>query len=58
VIENCRLPLLEKEMFLPLKNFALCRIVQVESRGFAVFWSEDIDLSEYEIWTHGKPINE
>jgi hypothetical protein len=50
-------PLWEKEMFSPLKNFALFRNVQVEKSGYAVFWNEDIDLSEYELWTHGKLID-
>lgn len=49
-------PLLEKEMFLPLKNRAFFQNVQVEKGGYAVFWNEDIDLSEYEIWTHGKTV--
>ena len=47
-------PLLEKEMFLPLKNSAFFRNVQVEKGGYAGFLNEDIDLSEYELWIHGK----
>jgi len=50
-------PLLEKEMFSPLRNFAFFRNVKVDSGGYAIFWNEDIDLSEYELWTHGKAIN-
>ncbi len=50
-------PLLEKEMFSPLKNSAFFRNVQVDNGGYAVFWNEDIDLSEYELWTHGKLID-
>ncbi len=49
-------PLLEKPMFYPLKNFAFFRNVQVDKGGYAVFWNEDIDLSENELWTHGKLI--
>lgn len=49
-------PLLEKEMFSPLKNPAFFRNVQVDNGGYAVFWNEDIDLSEYELWTRGKLI--
>jgi hypothetical protein len=49
-------PLLEKEMFLPLKNSAFFRNVQIEKGGYAVFWNEDIDISEYELWIHGKLI--
>lgn len=49
-------PLLNKEMFSPLKNSAFFRNVQVDKGGYAVFWNEDIDISEYELWTHGKLI--
>lgn len=50
-------PLLEKEMFLPLTNFSFFRNVQIDKGGYAVFWDENIDLSEYELWTHGTPID-
>lgn len=49
-------PLLVKEIFSPLKNFAFFKNVQVDAGGYAVFWNEDIDLSEYELWTHGKTV--
>ncbi len=49
-------PLLQKEMFAPLKNVALFKAVQVEQGGYAVVWSNAIDISEYELWTHGKII--
>jgi hypothetical protein len=47
-------PLLEKEMFSPLKNPALFKAVQVETGGYAVVWNRDIDISEYELWRHGQ----
>jgi len=47
-------PLLEKEMFFPLKNPALFKSVKVEQGGYAVVWSADIDISEYELWNHGQ----
>jgi hypothetical protein len=49
-------PLLEKEMFLPLRNFAFFKNVQVDTGGYAVFWNDSIDLSEHELWIHGKPV--
>jgi hypothetical protein len=49
--------LLEKEMFLPLRNSAFFNNVQVDENGYAVFWNADIDISEYELWTHGKLID-
>ncbi len=47
-------PLLEKEMFFPLKNPALFKAVKVEQGGYAVAWNADIDISEYELWSHGQ----
>jgi hypothetical protein len=26
------------------------------SRGYAIVWNEDIDISEYELWIHGTPV--
>jgi hypothetical protein len=48
-------PLLNKEMFSPLKNPALFKAVKVEKGGYAVSWNSEIDISEYELWKHGKP---
>jgi hypothetical protein len=47
-------PLLKKEMFLPLKNPAFFKAVQVEQGGYAVVWDGNIDISEYELWSHGQ----
>ncbi|MBU1534901.1 DUF2442 domain-containing protein [Myxococcota bacterium] len=49
-------PLLNKDMFAPLKNPALFKSVQVEQGGFAVVWNSEIDISEYELWTNGQTI--
>ena len=50
-------PLLEKEMFAPLRNPALFKSVQVEQGGYAVVWNRDIDISEYELWSNGQPVS-
>lgn len=50
-------PLLTKEMFLPLQNLDFFKNVQVETGGYAVYWNEEIDISEYELWTHGSANN-
>ena len=47
-------PLLKKEMFSPLKNLAFFKTVKVEQGGYAVLWDSNIDLSEYELWSHGQ----
>jgi hypothetical protein len=52
-------PLLERKGFdLLKKNPAFFRAVRVDAGGFGVSWNDDIDLSEYELWTNGKPIAE
>ena len=48
--------LLDKEMFSPLKNPAFFKNVQVEKGGYAVYWNDEIDISEYELWIHGTPM--
>jgi hypothetical protein len=48
--------LLEKEMFYPLKDPAFFKNVQIERGGYAVYWNDEIDISEYELWVHGTPM--
>jgi len=50
-------PLLEKATFLPLRNFAFFKNVQVVPGGCAIFWNDDIDLSEHELWTNGRSVD-
>ncbi len=45
--------LLTNEMFSPLKNQAFFRNVKVEPGGYAVYWNDMIDISEYELWKNG-----
>jgi len=47
-------PLLNREMFAPLKNPAFFKAVQVEQGGYAVVWNSSIDIGEYELWSHGQ----
>ena len=46
-------PLLDKEMFQVLKNDAFFKFVRVDAGGYGISWSDDADLSEYELWTNG-----
>jgi hypothetical protein len=48
--------LLEQEMFASLKSYAFFKNVKVEQGGYAVFWDNNIDISEYELWKNGKII--
>ena len=51
-IYDCN-PLLNREMFEVLKNDAFFNSVKVDSGGYGISWSDDADLSEYELWTNG-----
>ncbi len=47
-------PLLSRTMFEPLQNPVFFRSFSIEHGGYAIIWNEDIDLSENELWSHGK----
>jgi len=49
-------PLFKREPFTLLQNPAFFKAVKVDSGGYAVCWSDDIDLSEYELWSRGRPV--
>lgn len=44
--------LLHLEVFRFLKNDAFFKSVKVDSGGYGVSWNDDVDLSEYELWTN------
>lgn len=47
--------LLEEEAFKPLSDNVLFRSVKADKNGYGVIWSDDIDLSESELWINGLP---
>jgi hypothetical protein len=49
-------PLLSRPQFHLLTDPAFFRAVHVDSGGYGISWNDDIDLSEYELWTNGEPI--
>jgi len=49
-------PLLSRPQFHLLSDPAFFRAVSVDAGGYGVSWDDDIDLSEYELWTNGVPI--
>ena len=49
-------PLLDKEMFKPLKNLVFFNNVKVEQGGYAIVWNNKIDISEYELWKNGESL--
>jgi hypothetical protein len=48
-------PLLADSAFRQLANEAFFYSVQVDPHGYGVIWSEEVDLSESELWLHGTP---
>jgi hypothetical protein len=52
-IYDCR-PLLQRAVFLPLATQAFFRQIKVDCGGYGVSWSDEVDLSEYELWTNGR----
>lgn len=50
------LPLLSRPEFHLLKVPAFFRAVRVDTGGYGISWNDDVDLSEYELWTNGKPV--
>jgi hypothetical protein len=53
-IYDCQ-PLLLEEGFRPLHDEAFFNRVKPDQHGYAVVWSDDIDLAESELWINGKP---
>jgi hypothetical protein len=50
---DCK-PLLARPEFHLLKVPALFRAVRVDAGGYGISWNDNLDLSEYELWTNGK----
>ncbi len=48
-------PLLKEDAFKPLSNDAFFKAVKTDEHGYGVIWSDEIDLSESELWLHGMP---
>jgi len=46
--------LLSRPPFHLLASRALFNAVHVDPGGYGISWSDDIDLSEYELWTNGE----
>lgn len=51
-VYDCR-RILELDRFRLLKQEAFFKAVSVDPGGYGISWSDDMDLSEYELWTNG-----
>jgi hypothetical protein len=49
---------LQESAFSLLPDKAVFRAVQIDQGGYGVFWNDEMDISESELWLHGEPINE
>ena len=47
--------LLKEEAFKPLLDNVLFQSVKTDKHGYGVIWSDEIDLSESELWINGLP---
>jgi len=54
-VYDCR-PILSLPQFQLLTTPAFFRAVRVDAGGYGISWNDDLDLSEYELWTNGKPV--
>ena len=51
-------PLIGRDRFRLLKNEAFFKAVRVDVGGYGVSWSDECDLSEYELWVRGTSAND
>jgi hypothetical protein len=49
-------PLLRLTAFRTLGNDVFFRQVRVDAGGYGVSWNDEVDLSEYELWTNGSEL--
>jgi len=48
--------LLSRPQFRLLTDPAFFRAVHVDAGGYGISWNDDVDLSEYELWTNGEQV--
>ena len=46
-------PILKNPLFKILQDPAFFKNVHVDTGGYGISWNDDLDLSEYELWTNG-----
>ena len=56
-VYDCR-PILSLPQFQLLATPAFFRAVRVDPGGYGISWNDDLDLSEYELWTNGRRMGE
>lgn len=51
-------PLLQSEVFALLQDEWLFRTVHADAGGYGISWTEELDLSEAELWENGRPLDD
>jgi len=46
-------PLCQLDVFRILDNDAFFKSVRVDAGGYGISWNDEVDLSEFELWTNG-----
>ena len=47
---------LNRPNFQALSNFSFFKNLKVDTSGYSIYWSDEIDLSENELWQKGTPV--
>lgn len=50
--------LLAKPPFSQLNDFRFLKLVKVDEQGYGIFWNDDIDIAESELYEHGIEIKQ
>jgi hypothetical protein len=50
--------LLRSEVFAPLQEEWLFRTVRADAGGYGISWTDELDLSEAELWENGCSLDE
>ena len=56
-VYDCK-PLLQSEVFALLQDEWLFRTVRADAGGYGISWTEELDLSEAELWENGRPLDD
>jgi len=52
---DCRM-VMDKPEFFMLRDEIFFNTVKVDTGGYGISWNDNVDLSEYELWTNGEEI--
>jgi len=51
-------PLLTEDVFEALRNDSFFKTVKPDHGGYGISWSDEVDLSESELWLNGTPVEQ